>query len=115
MKGWQKSGCRLKSRGVNDWRKARLETLAVHAGHSVDPSTGAVSAPIHLSTTFERDTDGSYSRGFSYTRRSNPNREALESALVAFEGGTTAAAFASGSAATTAIFEALQPGDYVIV
>src|SRR5207248_913442 len=63
MKGWQKSGCRLKSRGVNDWRKARLETLAVHAGHSVDPSTGAVSAPIHLSTTFERDTDGSYSRG----------------------------------------------------
>src|SRR5438552_1921321 len=115
MKGWQKSGCRLKSRGVNDWRKARLETLAVHAGHSVDPSTGAVSAPIHLSTTFERDTDGSYSRGFSYTRRSNPNREALESALVAFEAGTTAAAFASGSAATTAIFEALQPGDYVIV
>jgi len=100
---------------VNDWRKARLETLAVHAGHSVDPSTGAVSAPIHLSTTFERDTDGSYSRGFSYTRRSNPNREALECALAAFEGGMMAAAFASGSAATSAIFEALKPGDYVIM
>jgi len=100
---------------VNDWRKARLETLAVHAGHSVDPSTGAVSAPIHLSTTFERDADGSYSRGFSYTRRSNPNREALEYALAAFEGGMMAAAFASGSAATSAIFEALKPGDYVIM
>ena len=33
----------------------RIETLAVHAGHAPDPGTGAVSPPIHLSTTFARD------------------------------------------------------------
>src|SRR6266446_5164684 len=33
----------------------KIETLAVHAGQRIDPATGAVSAPIHLSTTFERD------------------------------------------------------------
>ena len=32
----------------------RIETLAAHAGHAVDPTTGAVTPPIHLSTTFER-------------------------------------------------------------
>ena len=35
----------------------RIETLAVHAGHAVDPATGAVTPPIHLSSTFERDPD----------------------------------------------------------
>ncbi len=42
----------------------RFETLAVHAGHGVDPATGAVVDPIHLSTTFEREADGSYPRGY---------------------------------------------------
>ena len=37
----------------------KIETVAVHAGHAVDPATGAVAAPIHLSTTFERDVEGS--------------------------------------------------------
>jgi O-acetylhomoserine/O-acetylserine sulfhydrylase-like pyridoxal-dependent enzyme len=32
----------------------QLETLAIHAGQMPDPTTGAVMAPIHLSTTFER-------------------------------------------------------------
>ena len=41
----------------------RIETLAVHAGHAVDPATGAVTPPIHLSTTFEREPDGSYRAG----------------------------------------------------
>jgi cystathionine gamma-synthase len=97
-----------------DWRKARLETLAVHAGHSVDESTGAVSAPIHLSTTFQREADGSFPHGYMYTRNSNPNRVALENALAALEGGATAAAFATGMAASAAIFQALKPGDYMV-
>ncbi|MGZ3680980.1 MAG: cystathionine gamma-synthase, partial [Ktedonobacterales bacterium] len=46
----------------------RLETLAVHAGHMIDPATGAVITPIHLSTTFERAEDGSFPHGHSYTR-----------------------------------------------
>src|SRR5438094_2154539 len=92
----------------------RIETLAVHAGHAVDPATGAVSLPIHLSTTFERDADGTYSRGFMYTRNNNPNRQALEHGISALEGGATAAAFASGTGATMSIFQALAPGDHVV-
>jgi cystathionine gamma-synthase len=92
----------------------RIETIAVHAGHAVDPATGAVSAPIHLSTTFERDVEGSYSRGFMYTRNDNPNRRALEQGISALEGGQAAAAFASGTAAAMALFQALAPGDHVL-
>jgi cystathionine gamma-synthase len=94
--------------------KLRFETLAVHAGNKVDPATGAVVPPIHLSTTFERDADGGYSRGFIYSRNHNPNRNALEEALAALEGGAAAAAFASGLAAVTAVFQTLSPGDHVV-
>jgi cystathionine gamma-synthase len=92
----------------------RLETLAVHAGHGVDPATGAVTEPIHLSTTFEREADGSYPRGYLYSRNHNPNRNGLEAALAALEGGADCAAFASGLAAVTAIFQGLAPGDHVV-
>jgi cystathionine gamma-synthase len=92
----------------------KIETLAVHAGHDVDPATGAVAAPIYLSTTFERDVDGAYSRGFMYTRNNNPNREALERGISEVEGGAAAAAFASGTGATMSIFQALAPGDHVL-
>jgi cystathionine gamma-synthase len=92
----------------------KIETLAVHAGHAVDPATGAVSLPIHLSTTFERDAEGTYSRGFMYTRNNNPNRQALEEGISALEGGALAAAFASGTGASMSIFQALAPGDHVL-
>jgi len=92
----------------------KIETLAVHAGHAIDPATGAVSAPIYLSTTFERDIEGTYSRGFMYTRNNNPNREALERGVSAIEGGEAAAAFGSGTAAAMALFQALAPGDHVL-
>ncbi|PYK11063.1 MAG: cystathionine gamma-synthase [Verrucomicrobia bacterium] len=92
----------------------KIETLAVHAGHAVDPATGAVAAPIYLSTTFERDVEGTYPRGFMYTRNDNPNRQALEQGISALEGGAGAAAFASGTSATMSIFQALAPGDHVL-
>src|SRR6266550_575729 len=92
----------------------KFETLAVHAGHRVDPSTGAVTPAIHPSTTFEREPDGSYPRGFLYSRNANPNRNALEECLAELEGGVAAAAFASASAATAAVFQALGPGDHVV-
>ena len=99
---------------MNKDKKYRMETLAVHAGHGVDPATGAVTEPIQLSTTFERDADGGYSKGFLYARNHNPNRNGLEAALSALEGGTGAAAFGSGLAAVTAIFQGLSPGDHVV-
>ena len=92
----------------------KIETLAVHAGHSIEPATGAVSSPIYLSTTFERDAEGTYSRGFMYTRNNNPNRQALEQGISTLEGGAAAAAFASGTGASMSIFQALAPGDHVL-
>lgn len=92
----------------------RIETLAVHAGHATDPSTGAVATPIHLSTTFEREPDGTFRGGHSYARTSNPNRASLEVALAALEHGAAALAYSSGSAATLAMLQSLAPGDHVI-
>ena len=92
----------------------RIETLAVHAGAQVDPATGAVAPAIHPSTTFEREADGSFPHGHIYTRSSAPNRNALEASLTALEGGAATVAFGSASAATTAIFQSLAPGDHVV-
>jgi len=92
----------------------RFETRAIHAGRTVDPSTGAVAPAMHPSTTFERDPDGGYSRGHLYARNSNPNRVALERCLADLEGGAAAAAFGSGTAATAAILLSLAPGDHVV-
>jgi cystathionine gamma-synthase len=95
-------------------RKMRIETLAVHAGHAIDAATGAVAAPIHLSTTFQRDPEGGYAHGYSYGRSANPTRHALEVGLAALEGGEDAAAFGSGLAAGSAVLQALAPGDHVV-
>jgi cystathionine gamma-synthase len=92
----------------------KIETLAVHAGRQIDTATGAVAPPIHMSTTYERDADGGYARSFSYTRPDNPTRHSLETCIAALEGGADAACFASGSAATLAIFSLLRSGDHVI-
>ena len=92
----------------------RFETLAVHAGGAPEPATGAVMPSIHLSTTFERAKDGSYPSGYDYIRGGNPNRRSLEAALAQLEGGASAIAFASGMAASHAVFQALAPGDHVI-
>jgi cystathionine gamma-synthase len=92
----------------------KIETKAIHAGREVDPATGAVTPPIHLSSTFERQPDGSYPTGYEYSRDSNPNRNALEKCVSVLEGGEEAAAFSSGSAAAMTIFQALSPGDHVV-
>lgn len=95
----------------------RIETIAVHSGRHVDAGTGAVSAPLHLSTTFERDADGGFSRGFEYSRDDNPNRRSLEICLAALEGGAAAVAYSSGMAAISAAIEALRldhPGRLVL-
>jgi cystathionine gamma-synthase len=91
-----------------------IETETIHAGHPLDPATGAVIPPIHLSTTFERQPDGSYPAHYDYSRSRNPNRDALERALATLEGGFDAAAFASGSAAAMIILQALSPGDHLV-
>ncbi|PWU02012.1 MAG: cystathionine gamma-synthase [Terriglobia bacterium] len=92
----------------------KIETRAVHAGRHIDPATGAVTPPIHLSTTFERAPDGGYPTGFSYSRDGNPNRLMLEKCLADLEGGKEALVFSSGLAVATAIIQGLEPGDHII-
>jgi len=93
----------------------RVETLAVHGSHHSDAATGAVAPPIYLSTTFEREADGSLPHGYLYARDATPNRTSLERVLAALEGGRAAAAFSAGMAATMAVFQSLAPGDHVVL
>jgi cystathionine gamma-synthase len=90
------------------------ETRAAQALGHIDPTTKALVPPIHTSSTFERDADGSYSAGFEYTRADNPGYELPERLLAELELGTEAMLFSSGMAAATSVFCALVPGDHVV-
>ena len=92
-----------------------LQTASIHAGRTVDPSTGAVTPPLHTSTTFERDLDGEFSRKFAYIRAATPNRDSLETCITALEGGDETISFSSGMAASLAVFQSLSPGDHVLL
>jgi cystathionine gamma-synthase len=92
----------------------RLETIAVHAGAEVDPATGAVAPPIHLSTTFEHGPASEHIHGYSYIREKNPTQARLEEALRQMEGGEAALVFSSGMAAGAAVLQSLEPGSHVI-
>jgi cystathionine gamma-synthase len=92
----------------------RLETIAVHAGAAVDPTTGALAPPIHLSTTFEHGPASEAIHGFLYVREKNPTQQRLEGAMAQLEGGIASLAFASGMAACSAILQTLEAGSHVI-
>ncbi len=92
-----------------------FDTLALQATHQPDPVTGAVIPPVYLSTTFARNEDYELAGPYLYSRANNPNREALEKALAALDGGAVAMAFGSGQAAAMTLFQALRPGDHVVI
>jgi cystathionine gamma-synthase len=79
-----------------------------------DPLTGALIPPLYATTTYQRDPDNRYPRGWSYGRADNPTIEQPEALLNALEGGQGCLLFASGMAAATTVFLALRPGDHVI-
>ena len=91
----------------------RFETIAIHGGQHRDPGHGAVMEPIVLASTFAQPAPGQPVR-FDYSRSGNPTRAALEAALAALEGGSSAFAFASGCAATATLLNTLRPGDRVL-
>ena len=95
-------------------RGLRPETLAAQTLAGVDAATGAIIPPIHPSTTYERDADLGYSRGACYSRADNPTYAVATDTLTALEGGADSLLFASGMAAATAVFQALEPGDHVL-
>ena len=99
-----------------------FSTLAVHAGATPDPATGARATPIYQTTSFVfNDADHAAALfnlevfGNIYTRIGNPTQGVLESRVAALEGGTAALAVASGHAAQVLVFHALlEPGDEFI-
>ena len=103
-------------------RKPAIETLAVHAGTSPDPHTGARQTPIYQTASFVfDDADHAASLfnlqlpGFIYSRLTNPTVAALEERVAALEGGRGGTATASGHAAQIlALFPLMQPGDGII-
>ena len=94
--------------------KDRFQTKAIHVGNKPDKETGAISPPINLTSTFEQESVGN-DKGFDYSRGGNPTRKRLEDNLAALEQGTYGLMFASGMAATTALFQTLSSGDHVII
>ncbi|MFO1050182.1 MAG: PLP-dependent aspartate aminotransferase family protein [Geminicoccaceae bacterium] len=97
---------------ADEWAPA---TLAAQALGRVEPGTGALVPGIAPATTFLRDPDGGYRSGHSYARPENPTFRHAEELLTALEGGADSMLFASGMAAATAVFQALEPGDHVLV
>lgn len=107
---------------MSDARQRSFDTLAIHAGATSDPTTGARITPIyqtasyvfddvdHAAALFNLDTFGNI-----YTRMNNPTQGVLEERLAALEGGTAALATASGHAAQLLVFHTLlEPGDEFI-
>ena len=91
-----------------------FETRAVHAGQEPDDTTGAITVPIHLATTYVQAAPGQH-RGFEYSRTSNPTRAALESSVAALEEAAHGLAYASGMAAEDTLVGLLRPGDHVVL
>jgi cystathionine gamma-lyase len=90
-----------------------FDTLAIHAGQSPDPTTGAIMTPVYLTSTYVQDGPGVH-KGYEYSRTQNPTRHALQDCLAALEGGRHGLAFASGLAATDAVLHLLEAGDHVL-
>ncbi len=95
-------------------KKNKFETNAIHIGNEPDLSTGSISPPIHLTSTYVQEAIGK-NKGYDYSRGNNPTRQRLEQNIASLEGGYDAVAFSSGMAATTALFQGLNQGDHVII
>ena len=100
----------------------KLETLAIHAGYSPDPTTKAVAVPIYQTTSYAFDNTQHGAdlfdlkvQGNIYTRIMNPTTAVLEQRVAELEGGIGGLALASGMAAITyAIQTIAQAGDNIV-
>ena len=100
----------------------KLETLAVHAGYSPDPTTKAVAVPIYQTAAYAFDNTQHGAdlfdlkvEGNIYTRIMNPTNGVLEQRVAALEGGLAALALSSGQAATTySLLTIAEAGDNFI-
>jgi len=96
-------------------KRLRPETLAAQGmGRIAEPYRDVV-PPIYPTTTYERGADGSYPGGRVYSRADNPTYDQAEALIAALEGAKSAMLFASGQAASAAVFQSLVPGDGALV
>ena len=91
----------------------RFETMAIHC-QEPDPLTGAVTVPVYQTSTYKQEAIGKH-KGYEYSRSENPTRKVLENTVASLEDGTFGLAFASGVAATAAVFSIFKSGDHVVV
>jgi O-acetylhomoserine (thiol)-lyase len=107
---------------MSDERKLSFETLAVHAGQEIDPTTMARAVPLYQTTSYGfRDSEHAANLfalkefGNIYTRLMNPTTDVFEKRVAALEGGLAALATASGQAAITySILNIASVGDEII-
>ena len=90
------------------------ETIAAQAGGYVDEATGAIVPPIHLSTTYLRDADNEYRRGYCYGRSDNATVRRAEEVLTQLEDGAATLLFGSGMTAAVMTFLALERPAHII-
>jgi cystathionine gamma-synthase len=90
------------------------ETIAAQAGGLVDETTGSIIPPIQTATTYIRDPDNQYRRGFTYGRPDTPNVRQAEGVLQELEGASACLMFGSGMAAATTAFLALERPAHVV-
>ena len=99
-----------------------LETVALHGGQTVDPTTHSRAVPIYQTTSFNFDDTSHAARLFAlqefgniYTRIMNPTTDVFEQRLAALEGGVGALAVSSGMAATVySILNIARAGDHIV-
>lgn len=89
-------------------------TDAVQAGHFIDPATGAVVPPIHLSTTYARDADYELIGDYVYGRYGLPTFDPVERLAARLDGGADAKIFGSGMAAFTSLCETVPSGSHLV-
>ena len=91
----------------------RFDTRLIHDGQPPDPLTGAVNAPIYLSSTFRQSAPNVH-RGYVYGRSGNPTRATLEASVGALESGRAGLAFSSGLGALTTLLEEFPSGSRIV-
>lgn len=91
----------------------RFDTLAIHAGQSPDPTTGAIMSPVYQTSTYVQTGPGEH-KGFEYARTHNPTRAALEGNLAALEGARHGICFASGCATASTVMHLFKSGDHLV-
>lgn len=92
----------------------KIATQLVQLGNRSDEKTGAVSAPIYLSTAYEHKGIGQ-STGYDYARTKNPTRSLLEDGIAQLENGDAGFACSSGMAAIQLVLSLFRSGDHLIV